>query len=146
MKMLLKKRKMVELDGKDYWILASECADDVAKLMTDLDTWVPGFCKELMRLVVDNQGGYFKSSDAINLAGEKMSKTPTVAERALASLVASKWIREGVRKGEFTAGPRSLVELEDLFIELGAEKCALTHTTVIKTSFYTKWLAEQRAR
>ena len=33
--------------------------------------------------------------------------------------------------------PSLVEELEDLFIRLGAEKCALTHTTVIKTSFYT---------
>ena len=147
MQMVLKRRKMVELNGQVYWVLASEGDDEISKKMTTMEPWVPSFCKKLMELVVSSDDGYFTNTDAIHEAAkEPLKKSASAAEAAVSQLVEHHWLWEGKKKGYYTAGPRTLVELEPLLHDLGAPRCNVSMSTVVKTNRYKAWRAEQPVR
>lgn len=61
-------------------------------------------------------------------------------EDSLESLCADKWLYEVDRSGYYTAGIRTLVELEKLLQSQGAIRCPLTHAVVLRTKKYKEWL------
>lgn len=102
--------------------------------------------KKVLKFVVRNNKGYVTTTEAIHLAqgmkGTRRIKGAEV-EAKLRDLTLEKWLHETDRTGYYTAGLRSLVELESLMVEYGAYVCPVTEKPVISTKRYRTWLKEK---
>jgi len=135
----LKKRRAVELDGKVYWVLVNTLADFTSKLATDLsDKELLAFKKILKFLATSKYG---------NITFKELSKDldHEAKEALLDKLLVGKWLEvcPSGGNGKYTAGLRTMVELEHVMRDLGARECTLNGTPVLLTRPYQAWLRQQ---
>ena len=100
--------------------------------------------KKVVEFIVRNEKGYITSTEAVHLAQNSAKKVKGAEiEAKLRELHAEKWLHETDRSGYYTAGLRTLVELDSLLVEYDAHKCPITEKRVISTKRYRTWLKEK---
>jgi hypothetical protein len=115
--------------------------DDIAKLFTPLDESQLNIFKVTLILIVKSPDGFTTfeeiKSEYKNLTGT--GKADKDILNTLELLAHDKWLLPGERKGFYTVGARSLMELNETLETLGAMEDSELKQIVIKTKHYMTW-------
>ncbi len=131
----LRKRRAVELDGRVYWVLCSNKQDKVALIGAGLSEKELMSFKTILRFLARHNKGNVMLKDI----KDRCEKSVNPVE-LLAKLVEHQWlVATGEGQGVLTAGIRTLVELDKALLDLGAVKCTLNDSAVLRTVKYKEW-------
>jgi len=139
------KRKMVELDGKTYWVLINTRADEISKRAAELNDFERVLFKNMLSKLAKSKNGDLSFGEIKDIALlSKVTSTKFVKHKLtefLERMVDRRWLSEGNSEDTFTAGPRTLAELQEELGKLGAKKDK-NGSFVIRTKAYRKWAKE----
>jgi hypothetical protein len=131
----LRKRRAVELDERVYWVLCSNKQDKVALVGAGLSEKELMSFKTILRFLARHKKGNVMVKDIKDRCEKSVNPVELVAK-----LCEHQWlVASGEGAGVFTAGIRTLVELDKALLDLGAVKCTLNNSAVLRTDKYKDW-------
>uniref|UniRef100_A0A7S2S4C8 Non-structural maintenance of chromosomes element 1 homolog n=1 Tax=Mucochytrium quahogii TaxID=96639 RepID=A0A7S2S4C8_9STRA len=131
----IRKRKAVEIDQKIYWVLVNTKQDSFSETTTGYPTWCLQAFKTILGQLAQSPYGNLTYADIdAAIRDKKKNATKSDVTTFLERLMKDKWLVEDMsRNGRWTASVRTLVELSEDLVNLGAYEDPNSGYPIIQT-------------